>query len=674
MIARIEEYFRKHTRLHWLVPAILCLLMALQMAFSVRQMSQHADESTHLYAGMRVLACGDYAFGREHPPLMKMVAAAGAGLAGETALCAVQSEGEEEADQAIRWLYTRADWWSLLEHARAAVSLFALLLCVTVWWVSLRLFGPMEAALAATLVAFEPNLLAHGPMVLNDVAVTLFLLLTIFAFYQWVVLPTPIRLIATGLCLGLALLSKHSGGVLVVLLPMLAVLEVGLVPPANRVHRALRNLGGVAAMAVLAGLVIWAGYGMRYAEGQRRASDSIKVQELAQIKSPDIQVILGLRTAHLLPQAYLDGLVEVHGLVNTVAEGGAILGVRKQSAPWYFFPLVLAVKLTLGSLLIFALGMAGLRHMGTERIRSMLFLLVPATLYLMASLMIHRISGIRHLLPIFSLLIVVTIAGALCLARRNRWVTIVLGLALIAHVGSSLHGYPNYLSYANEAWGGPGNLYRVLPGTDAAQGYIQVAEYMAKHPGVPCWVNGIYWVSPTAYVPQCTPFGRMYLSEIPPLMQGIVFVSGTQIQLEDKDHEELAAFGKAVPIGKIGGSAMLVYEGTFDTHLRRRAPMLAGQRLALNHGDKPRPRWLTHQQALEIAPDSPTAQFSPAVVIWRGPAATRRRCRTARPPISTPAQSARIGRLTGPATACIDTMKIWRGAAPRVLSPPFRGK
>ena len=614
MMERVDQLFREHAGLRWLVPAVLCLLMAVQMGFSVRQMSQHADESTHLYAGMRVLACSDYAFGREHPPLMKMVAAAGAGLAGETAPCAVQSEGEEEADQAIRWLYTRADWWPLLEHARAAVSLFALLLCVAVWWVSLRLFGPLEAALAAALVAFEPNLLAHGPMVLNDVAITLFLLLTLYTFLQWVVIPSPLRLVAAGFCLGLALLSQHSGVVLVVLLPLLAILEAWLVKGGRK--RMLRNMGGVAAMAVLAALVIWAGYGMRYSEGPRRASDAIKEQELAQMKSPDVLMLRGFRAAHLLPQAYLDGLVEVHGLVNTVAEGGAILGVRTQNAPWYFFPLVLAVKLTLGMLLIFAIGLAGLRQLGEERMRSVLFFLLPALLYLAASLMIRRISGIRHMLPILPMLIVMTSVGALWLARRQRWVAIVLGLALMAHVGSSLACYPNYLSYANEAWGGPGNLYRVLPGTDSAQGYLQVAKYMKQHTGVPCWVDGIYWVRPTTYVPECTPFGSMYLAELPPVMRGIIFISGSQIQMEGKDHEELAPFGKVAPTDKIGGSAMLVYEGSFDTHLAAARVFDTRARAAVNRGESA-DGLANAQQAMELAPDSATAQFSFGVVLMQ---------------------------------------------------------
>ena len=65
----------KHPWLEWLIPLAFCLILLAEMLSSVQQMSQHADEATHLYAGYRVLKCGDYTFGREHPPLAKMLAA-----------------------------------------------------------------------------------------------------------------------------------------------------------------------------------------------------------------------------------------------------------------------------------------------------------------------------------------------------------------------------------------------------------------------------------------------------------------------------------------------------------------------------------------------------------------------------------------------------------------------
>ena len=76
MMNKIRDVFAAHPRAEWLIPLACCLILLTQVLFSVRQMSQqHADEATHLYAGYRVLKCGDYTYGREHPPRVKMLVA-----------------------------------------------------------------------------------------------------------------------------------------------------------------------------------------------------------------------------------------------------------------------------------------------------------------------------------------------------------------------------------------------------------------------------------------------------------------------------------------------------------------------------------------------------------------------------------------------------------------------
>src|SRR5215469_2985001 len=48
----------------------------LQLVLSVRHQSQTIDEGFHLMAGYRYWQCGDFGINSEHPPLVKMVAAA----------------------------------------------------------------------------------------------------------------------------------------------------------------------------------------------------------------------------------------------------------------------------------------------------------------------------------------------------------------------------------------------------------------------------------------------------------------------------------------------------------------------------------------------------------------------------------------------------------------------
>ncbi len=100
MVNKIRAVLAAHPRAEWLIPLACCLILLTQMLFSVRQMSQHADEATHLYAGYRVLKCRDYTYGREHPPLAKMLAALPLLASNPPMDCVRGAAGYDEEDQA----------------------------------------------------------------------------------------------------------------------------------------------------------------------------------------------------------------------------------------------------------------------------------------------------------------------------------------------------------------------------------------------------------------------------------------------------------------------------------------------------------------------------------------------------------------------------------------------
>jgi hypothetical protein len=97
--------------------------------------------------------------------------------------------------------------------------------------------------------------------------------------------------------------------------------------------------------------------------------------------------------------------------------------------------------------------------------------------------------GARHILPLYALAAILAGAGISALAAGNRrWLWV--GAALVAaHVVSALTVFPNYMAYANEAWGGAKNVHNLLSdaNVDWAQQLIQVKEWQDKHPGEECW-------------------------------------------------------------------------------------------------------------------------------------------------------------------------------------------
>ena len=165
-------------------------------------------------------------------------------------------------------------------------------------------------------------------------------------------------------------------------------------------------------------------------------------------------------------------------------------------------------------------------------------MLIPATIYLLASMTSNLDIGLRHILPVYAFLAVLAAAAAWKLAGRNRtWASIVGGLMLI-HAVSSLRAFPNYLAYSNEIWGGPTRTYRVLTDSnvDWGQGLPAVKRYVETHAASPCWLAYFGTVDPAHYEIPCTllpvtsaVIWERPLGEIPPVIEGTVLVSATEM-------------------------------------------------------------------------------------------------------------------------------------------------
>ena len=243
-----NSVLQKYPWLEWLIPVALCAAMLGQLPFSVRQVSQTADEATHLYSGYRYLKCGDLTVSPEHPPLAKVIAAAPL-LAMNFAVNCAPFKGNDlqQAFASLTWLYSQ-NWPAALASARMAISIFAVGLCLLVWIAARRMFGITTAIVASLLLIFEPNVLAYGSLVMTDVPVTCMLLFAVLGFYLWVRQRTILFFLLTALAMGLTLLAKDSGVVVVPILGALAITDALAQPKGDRPkwQLALRNLLAVA--------------------------------------------------------------------------------------------------------------------------------------------------------------------------------------------------------------------------------------------------------------------------------------------------------------------------------------------------------------------------------------------------------------------------------------------
>jgi hypothetical protein len=559
--------------------------MEAAMLLSVRQESQTADEAYTLFAGYRHLTARDFFIWSAYPPLAPDV--------GALPLLALQprvppmTAAEASGSQGGRIFLYANRAGPMLFAARAAMTVFPLLLAVIVFLATREMFGTAPAFIALLLIVFDPNILAHGPLITNDVALTCCLFAAAYAFWRYVVNPNAWRLAVGGIAGGLTLAAKHSGLMLFPILFLLALVELlapqwdsqGGAPPEDkpapgRRQLALRQLLALVVVAAFSVAVLWSFYTFRYRPVAGAPTSSL-APLLGAVRSRGTAAAIAVAArARLLPEAYLAGLAHFYG---TNSRPTYLLGMRYLHGVWFYFPTVLVIKSTLGFLLLLALAPFTLLRAREGR-REILWMLIPATGFFAVSMTSNLNIGVRHILPIYPFLGVLAAAGASNLAKKRRaWGLVVGGLVLI-HAASSLRAFPNYLSYSNELWGGPSKTYRVLTDSnvDWGQGLPAVKRYLETHAATPCWLAYFGSVDPAQYEIPCTLLtvstARIWerpLDEIPPTIQGTVLISATEMSGQLWGPGELnpyEQFRTARPTACLAGS-ILVYQGSFQVPL-----------------------------------------------------------------------------------------------------------
>lgn len=565
VVADIEDS-AQHRRLEWLIPIAICAFMLGQLLLTSRQLSQTADEATHLYSGYRYLKCGDLTVSPEHPPLAKVIAAAPLVSMNFAVDCApFKGDSLAQAFASLNWLYTQ-NWPTALLRARAAISIFAVGLCALVWIIARRMFGFKTAVVASLLLVFEPNILAYSPLVLTDIPVTCMLLLSVLGFYLWIQHRTLPFFLLTAVGAGLTLLAKHSGIVIVPILLVMSLADVAIQPCAFRQkwQLAVRNLLTVGLICALAVAIVWLGYGMRFAEHPGAPKAQSPRPSTSDAKG---RVLAQLEAHRLLPQAYVRGLADAVA-ISSQSSAAFVGGQVYSRAPWFSTPLEFVLRSTVAMLAMMGLAVFGVTLAFRQQRRELLFVLLPVAVYLAVCLHASTNVSIRYLLPMYPFLLIAIAAGSVEWAKRARWLNYALPCLLVLHATSSLRAYPNYLSYANEVWGGPAQAYKYQPWLDVGQAYPQAKDYLEKHPAKDCWFIAAWQWDPQLYDVPCHTISLYLPHEIPPHVHGTVIVSSTLLtDVRLADAAMASGFKNAAPKDHIAGSALLVYDGDFDTSL-----------------------------------------------------------------------------------------------------------
>jgi Dolichyl-phosphate-mannose-protein mannosyltransferase len=574
---------QRHT-LTLCVVVVLIAVFMFQMLSSVHQQSQTWDEQDHIFAGYMSWKTFDHGLNPEHPPLVKYVAT--------IPLLRMQVQVPQLLGRFFKtdaflhgkdFLY-KNDAIKILWRTRIFASIFSLIAALLVYFAAREMFGATAGLIALFLVAFEPNLLAHGAYVTTDMALSGFTLATIYMFYRFVRKPTATRMIAVGLAFGLVLSSKHSGVLLLPMLVALAITEFFLRRnPANVPNEngpsltASRMIVGAVVIGAIALFVLWGMYGFRYAARPAGLVLNPTYADYIQgLNARNHWLLATIGRFHLLPESYLYGLADVRMLSDYMPS--YIFGKVYAHGVWYYFPVAFVVKSTLPFLVLLLITIAAIATRAFKKRREILYLAIPCLIYLAVAMSNGINIGARHVLPLWLLLSVLIAGAAASLLKRDRRWMYAIGVLLLAHFVTSVENYPNYIPYSNAMFGGRANTYKVLSdsNTDWGQQLHSTRRYLEARGVRQCWfayfagggVDTTYYGIPCKMLPTIDTMWFNMETDVPDRIEGPVLISAGTINgfemgsSQLNPYEDFRSFKPSAFIDE----GVFVFDGSFDVH------------------------------------------------------------------------------------------------------------
>jgi hypothetical protein len=244
---------------------------------------------------------------------------------------------------------------------------------------------------------------------------------------------------------------------------------------------AKRAAVGVAVIAAVAYLALWAGYGFRFA-ASRDPGYVLEWQEL-DAEPPPPAAFRFARDHHLLPEAYLFGLAYAK---SQAAGRVSFLDGERSLTGWYrYFPeaFLLKTPLAFTALVLWVIAV------GVGRTRGRSFdgwcLAALPLLYAVIAIQSRFNIGHRHVMPLYPFLCIALAPAGSWLEERGARAVAVAALAASCFVSFAL-ATPRYLSYFNRAAGGPrgASAHLVDSNLDWGQDLRRLRVWMDAH-GVP---------------------------------------------------------------------------------------------------------------------------------------------------------------------------------------------
>jgi 4-amino-4-deoxy-L-arabinose transferase-like glycosyltransferase len=451
----------KRTSLWLLAYATITILTLWRIASTQSAFTQTNDESAHIACGMEWLDRGTYDYETQHPPLARIAAASLPYLSGvrATGASSMWVEGNN-------LLHSTGDYRQVLTLSRRGMLPFFALLAtaVTLWgWM---LYGPVAALAALIALCGLPVVLGHASLAATDMPFAATFCTALLAFFWWLRRRDTVAAATVGVATALSLVSKFS---FAVFFPPCALVLLALdLAERRRTGEPWRMpwrplLLQTALAATLAGFVVFAVYRFALEPLRQPADPPTRLDMLVGSQGPAHDALYAFLESPYFPfTRVLSGFYAVY---DHVASGhrGVFLGEIRQHGVWYYYPVMLLAKTPLSFLVLVSFSAPLLL-----RRRGGLLTLGPllcAAMLLVCALPSSINIGVRHVLPIYPLLALVTGFGAAEMIRQGlagrASAVVLLGLTLLSGVAA----HPHYIVYNNllaetyaQYWGSDSDL------------------------------------------------------------------------------------------------------------------------------------------------------------------------------------------------------------------------
>ncbi len=499
--------------------------MAMLAGGAARRESPAIDEIAHTGAGVSYWQKLDMRMNEEHPPLSKLIAAIPLAIRGahvDYTHVSWTFSGSGPFHQYLgEWVFGHwflmswndprtTIWW-----ARVPMILMTLVLGYVLFVFGSRLGGTWGGLLCLLCYATTPAFLAFGPLVVTDIVITLFWLLTVWQMPALWRAPSRSNLILFGLAFGGALLSKFSSGLLLLVFGSVAIsMRFSPLPeqPTEKfARRKWRRRGwwsfikGTAWALLLVYLIYFI-----FSWGE--STDSFNL-------IPHFPASPVLRRLLMPVWIYLKGLAGF--AFGATSRPTYLLGHSYPHGVWFYFPVIFLLKSQLSFLLLLmlAVGFWLLRKgkADSEARESVIppdaafqwrCLWVSLVLYVVVCMLNRLDISVRHfLIAIAVLILMLAPLPRLLQSIRSMYPhlaaagKLLIWMFVLASLGSVVHAYPYFLPYINSlGMGRPGYLLVNDSNLDWDQAFPDVQAFAEQHSLSPVLLDRYGFSEPNAYV------------------------------------------------------------------------------------------------------------------------------------------------------------------------------